>query len=268
MAAAREGVEEPSNVIVDAACAIELLHLGSLTHDDVIDGGMLRRGQPSVAAVAGDRIASAAGAMVVARSVEIICGCGSEALSVFTQTATDMCEGGMLELRSAADSYRTEENYLRTASLKTAAALGSACRLGATLAGCEQTVVLSVERFGHDLGMAWQIWDDLLDIRDKSGAGGKSTGRDLANGVFTLPTIFAVESSNELGELLQSGSLSEVQIQRCVGLIKGTTAIERCSRRADDFFRAATDAVASLQFSRLLLSVSDEIRAQHRPFTK
>lgn len=249
-----------------AACAVELLHLGSLAHDDVIDRGEIRRGRPTAAVQFGAPAASFAGSMVFCRAVELMAQCGSTALDRFSSTVVAMCEGGLNELNSVGDIERSEAQYLEVAAMKTASAIASAGWIGATLAGCPSKTIQRFDEFGLNLGMAWQIWDDLLDLQPSAEVEGKSTGRDLATGVITLPVIFALEANEELRARLSERLVSRDEVEKCEALVRETDAITRCAAKADRHFSKAITIAKSLPQGSSLQAIADEIRIQHSAF--
>ena len=178
--------------VVRGGCAVELVHIGSLYHDDVMDDATTRRSVKSVNAQWGNLRAILAGDYLLGRSSEIAAGLGTEVAGILATTITELCEGQILELESAYQADRTIDTYERSISGKTASLLASACRIGAIVGELPRPVVESMTEFGKAYGMAFQIVDDILDIIATDDQLGKASGNDLIEGIYTLPVIHAL----------------------------------------------------------------------------
>ena len=180
--------------LVTAAAAIELIHMASLIHDDIIDESRERRGKPSVNALWGNRTAVLAGDFLFARAFELLACCGDYELNmIVTRAISTMCEGEIEQTRFAFDLSLNEQQYLQNIYRKTAALMEACCAAGACLGGLEGEAVLQLEAFGRNLGLAFQITDDILDITGEPLITGKPVGNDLREGVITLPLIYLLE---------------------------------------------------------------------------
>lgn len=262
LGAARQGPEGDGRSIERAACAIELLHLASLAHDDVIDAGTARRGAATANARFGSQAAGFAGAWLFARAVELISECGQASLDLFSETLQRMCDGGMLELRDLYDTRRTAESYFAAAERKTASAFFCAARLGAELAGASRTVASKAGRFGFEFGMAYQTWDDLVDLLASPEESGKTPESDVRQGVYTLPVIYALEESRELRDRLANRSASDDD-EGTVALVQRTAGIERAARAADEHAERAAETLAGLPDPDALRRLLEGARRQH-----
>src|SRR3954452_22571991 len=189
VAAAAVGGVTVSDDVIQGGVAVELVHLGSLYHDEVMDNDDPRHGVPSVNARWGNLVAIVAGDFLLARASEIAAGLGTEVAALLAATIGRLCEGQVSEVRSTFDPNRSEESYFAAIGGKTAALTASACRIGALTAGLERDAVDRLTRFGQAFGMAFQIRDDLLDLVGTEEALGKPAGHDLEEGVYTLPVI-------------------------------------------------------------------------------
>src|SRR6478609_4503759 len=159
------GSDGPAPVdVVRGGVSVELVHLGSLLHDDVIDEAVTRRGIESVNARWGNLKAILAGDYLLAKASEIAASLGTEVAGLLAATIGRLCEGQIVELQSAFDLGRTEEAYLASIDGKTASLLGTACRIGAIVAELPRPQIDALTTFGHSFGMAFQIVDDLLDV--------------------------------------------------------------------------------------------------------
>lgn len=263
LAAADQGPRPTNEGVETAANAVELLHLASLAHDDIIDAGTIRRGEPTAVSRFGPGIAGFAGAWIVSRAMESIAQCGPSATRLFADTALDMCAGGILELRGAGDVHRTVADYLTTADQKTARAMQLSGHLGAEIAGSSPDVVARCARFGRNLGMAWQIWDDLLDLLAETNESDKTPASDLRNSTFTLPVLFALEESEQLREQLVHVSAGVGDQSGTVALIRRTTGPQRAALMAEEFASIAEAELAGVRNPGVLRSLVGQLREQH-----
>lgn len=208
--------------VVMGAVAVELVHLGSLYHDDVMDDATKRRSVDSVNARWGNLKAILAGDFLLARASEIAASLGVEVAGLLAATIGRLCEGQILELQHAFDLHRTEDAYLRSIDGKTASLLGTACRIGGIVAELPREQIDALTTFGRSFGMAFQIVDDLLDITATDEELGKPAGHDLVEGTYTLPVIRILASgtpeADELRDLLvrltpSDGSIEPVDDQ-------------------------------------------------------
>ena len=171
------------------ATAVELVHMGSLYHDDVMDEATTRRSVASVNAKWGNLRAILAGDYLLGKASEIAASLGAEVAKLLATTITQLCEGQILEQSNLYNTNRTEEQYERSIAGKTAALLATSCRIGAMVNRLPAHVVDSLESFGYSYGMAFQIIDDILDVVSTQDELGKPSGNDIAEGVYTLPVI-------------------------------------------------------------------------------
>jgi heptaprenyl diphosphate synthase len=199
---AAQGAEAASPEAVTGSVACELVHLGSLYHDDVIDEAETRRGVPSVNARWSNIVAILAGDYLLARASSLAASLGAEVAGLLAATIGELCRGQVLELQHLFDATRTEEAYTSAIEGKTAALFATSCRIGGMVSSVDEPTLDALTRFGHHLGMCFQVVDDVLDLTSSDEALGKPAGQDLLEGVYTLPVIYALEESNELRSLL------------------------------------------------------------------
>lgn len=178
--------------VIRGGCAVELVHIGSLYHDDVMDDATTRRGVKSVNASWGNLRAILAGDSLLGRASELAAALGTEVAGVLATTITQLCEGQILELEAAYDPDRTVERYERSITGKTASLLATSCRIGTLVGDLPRPVVESLTEFGLAYGMAFQVVDDILDIVATDEQLGKPAGNDLLEGIYTLPVIHAL----------------------------------------------------------------------------
>ena len=246
-AAAVGGVDATADV-VQGGVSVELVHLGSLYHDDVMDEGTSRRGVVTVNARWGNLVAILAGDFLLARASEIAASLGTEVAGLLAATIGRLCEGQVGELRTAFDVRRTEEAYLGSIAGKTASLMSSSCRIGALTAGMDRPSVEAVTAFGHAFGMVFQIRDDILDVIGTDESLGKPAGQDLVQGTYTLPVIYALaepEAGDELRDLL-GRPLDAPERDKARDIVRSTNAIPAARRAAEGYADQAAEAAAAL----------------------
>lgn len=224
------------------AAAVEMLHVATLHHDDVIDGALSRRGRPSTNVVWGNRVSAMIGTYLVARALDVLADQGAEVLDIVNLAVTQVWRGQMRELESIYDVDRTEEEYFESISQKTAAFYQLPCVLGAMAGGAEPHVVSALKSFGQFTGIAFQIVDDILDLVSDQQALGKPTGEDIRAGVYTLPVIHALAKKLEhsrLRSLLAQESMDEAVQREAIELVRCSGAIGYALRRAKEFVARA-----------------------------
>jgi octaprenyl-diphosphate synthase len=180
--------------LANAAATVELLHLASLVHDDVVDASDERRGKASVRARFGDQAALLAGCWLAARAVQLVAACGETPVRMFADTVRWLVDGQILELQDLGRADRSVARYQRSIEGKTGSLFSYSSALAAELLGAPADEVESLERYGRHLGIAFQIVDDTLDMVGNPAAMGKGVGTDLRQGLFTLPVLYARDS--------------------------------------------------------------------------
>jgi heptaprenyl diphosphate synthase len=246
MADAAADVDEAvSDDVVLGGVSVELVHLGSLYHDDVIDEAVTRRTVQSVNARWGNLKAILAGDFLLAKASEIAAGLGTEVAGLLAATIGRLCEGEVRELRRAYDVGRTEDDYLAAIEGKTASLFATACRIGALVGGLPRERVEDLTAFGLRYGMAFQIVDDVLDLTATEAQLGKPAGHDLTEGVYTVPVIRALAS--EGGDVLRSMLGSPIEgddVEKARTLVRDSGAIDESVDLARSYVAGACDALA------------------------
>ena len=171
-------------------CALELLHLATLIHDDIIDEAETRRGLPSVQAAFGRHGAVLAGDYLLTRCFALICDCDPRLVKLFSRAVSGVCRGEMRQDKNRFDRSLTVGSYLRTVSGKTAALFAAAAAAGIDCSDANRRKAAACARLGHKFGVAFQIEDDIKDFLKISD--GKPTGNDLRSGIITLPAIYCL----------------------------------------------------------------------------
>ena len=180
--------------VVRGAVAVELVHAATLVHDDILDGADLRRGRPTVVASGGRDLAVATGDLLFARAFTELLASGADAVRALSAAGSALAEGELMQRADAFDPSVPVERYLRRCELKTACLFVAACRLGSIEAGDGG----ALDPFARDIGLAFQILDDVLDVSGPAERTGKHRGTDLLDGTVTLPFILAREHDPSL----------------------------------------------------------------------
>jgi octaprenyl-diphosphate synthase len=240
------GVPPPeSEDLVQAAVAVELVHAATLVHDDVLDGSAMRRGRPTVVAAGGRKMATATGDLLFARAfAELAHGGFTRLVRVLSRASSELALG---ELMQRADAFNGElglDRYLERCRLKTAVLFGAACELGAIAGGSPSN---SLAPFGEQIGLAFQILDDVLDVSGPPERTGKPRGADLLDGTVTLPLIEARRRDPELRSLEVRSIRSEFEAASVCDRIAATGALDAAKERALGLVADAKTSLPSLQ---------------------
>jgi heptaprenyl diphosphate synthase len=234
--------------VLDAAVAVELVHLASLYHDDVLDAATTRRGRPSVNARWGNHTAVLGGDVLLSHAYRVAADLGSAELRRLCQTLTELCSGQIAETDAQFDHRRAIHQYDASIRGKTAALLSTSCWLGATTAGAAADDAEALAQYGLEIGVAFQIVDDVLDLYGQSHAIGKPAGNDLREGVFTLPVLMTLREDPALVELLVEG-IDERGVHEVARRVRAAGADRQAVARAVEHLRAA---VARLDSGNLM----------------
>jgi geranylgeranyl pyrophosphate synthase len=232
-----------SNGLLRAAVAVELVHSATLIHDDVLDGSALRRGRPTVVAAAGRRLATATGDLFFSRAfAELVVARSLESVRALSRASSGLAAG---ELMQRADAWRAVpvERYLERCRLKTAVLFRAACELGA-IEGSGP--VRALGSFGEEIGIAFQLLDDVLDVSGPEERTGKPRGTDLLDGTITLPLLIARSRDPELAAIaLDRIQTSEQAVEVCER-VAATGALEVARQRAMDLVASAKSVLPAV----------------------
>jgi octaprenyl-diphosphate synthase len=224
-------------------CVGELLHLGSLLHDDVVDDGATRRDQPAAHRVYGNAVTVLTGDFCLARAVLLASEAGGPAaVHSLGEVVTEMAEGEVLQLRHAGNLDCPVDQYLDVVARKSAALIAWCVRAEALARGFGEQARL-LERFGRQIGIAFQITDDVLDYAEGTG---KARGADLRERKVTLPLIFAMERLPGLRDELAAGPPSPERVEHWLGRIRATDALPRALDEARERIEGALDSLLAL----------------------
>lgn len=238
------------NKLLAAAAALELIHVASLYHDDVMDRATLRRNVPSANARWGNCLAALAGTYVVARAIATLGRLGSVANQLTSQASLALATGQLMEVENAYNLALTEPLHLEILRRKTATLFELPLRLGALLSGASAAHSEALAAYGRNLGLAFQLVDDALDLTGNKGALGKETGTDLREGVYSLAVLRGLDpgcsASERLRAILGQAFLSERDIQTVKRIIDEAGLVPGALRLAENLIRAAQAELQSL----------------------
>lgn len=254
---------------VTGGVAVELAHVGSLHHDDVIDEATTRHNVDSVNARWGNLRAILSGDYLLARGSELAASLGTEIATVLARAIGRLCEGEVRELYTAFQVDRSEDEYFAAIEGKTAALFTSACRIGGLVAEHPGDVVDSLEAFGRGYGMAFQIVDDILDVVSTDEALGKPAGHDMVEGVYNLPVLAALQGpeGDELREHL-GGALDDDARVKALHLVRSGDGVTSAVKVATDYVDEAVahlDAVPASPARDLLAATARDLVASVAP---
>jgi geranylgeranyl pyrophosphate synthase len=231
--------------LVAAAAAVELLHMATLVHDDVLDRAPLRRGRPTVFAEGGRLPATATGDLLFSRAFAELASTGSApAVGALSNASSALARGELMQRADAWSRDVSQDRYLERCRLKTASLFSASCRLGALFGG-RPAMADALGGFGDRLGLAFQILDDVLDVSGPAERTGKPRGTDLLDGTVTLPLILAREKDPELREL--DPKLTAEQAEAVCDRIAATGALEAARDQALAHVADAKRSLAELE---------------------
>jgi heptaprenyl diphosphate synthase len=253
LAAATSAGRPASHDDLLGAVAVELVHLASLYHDDVMDEAAVRRNVDSVNARWGNLIAIVAGDFLLARSAEIAASLGTEIAGLLANTLGQLCQGQVTEVQAAFDVDRSEDQYFATIAGKTAALMATSCRIGALTASLPRHQVDALTDYGTRVGMLFQLRDDLLDVIGTEAELGKPAGQDLAEGVYTLPVLLTLRASDTGPELrsLLGQPLRQPERDKARGMVASSPAVGATVAAGRHFVVEAGHATGTLDHSPL-----------------
>ncbi len=232
---AAEAGEDPGSEDVEvAACVVEITHLGSLYHDDVMDEAALRRGADSANARYDNLVAILTGDFLFARSSELTSRLGRDAVRIQAETFTRLVEGQILETVPPGPGEDPLEHYLEVVAGKTGSLIATSARYGARFSRASAEVEEALAAYGEIVGSAFQLSDDILDVASESGESGKTPGTDLREGVPTLPVLMALASGDprdaRLHELLRGDLSADQPHAEALTLLRAHPAMEQARR--------------------------------------
>ena len=265
--------EVPPERVVTCAAAIELTHTTTLLHDDVIDDADLRRGRPTANLLWGNESSVLVGDYLFAQVFVTAARRGySELMFPLAHATAQMCAGELLETQTRRNLDMPEEQYREIIALKTAALTECACRLGANAMNASDEEAERLARYGYDLGMAFQIVDDVLDVMANAGRVGKPVGNDIREGDITLPMLRAmqvctVREQNELRSIVNAEIIADADIDRALAIIRASDAVEYSLSAAAHYVSSAKERLADfplLPAREMLEVIADYVLTRDR----
>lgn len=256
--------------IVPLAAAMELLHMASLIHDDVVDEADTRRGQATINVLKNNRYAIHVGDYILAEAIDIISKQpnADRLLAIMGDLSAEMSLGEVEQLRSTYDVHQTVEDYNYRIDRKTALLMATSCQAAAVASGASEDEINRFYQIGYNLGMDFQIKDDLLDMTLDSEKLGKPAGSDLARGIMTLPTILVLEKSfaerDELINLIENRfPKGQADVDRAIAIVLAQNGISDAEVYAEQYLKQAEADIAALPdypMKKVLLEGVDYLR--------
>jgi octaprenyl-diphosphate synthase len=253
------------------AAIVEFIHTATLLHDDVVDNAQTRRGSSTANTVWGNEPSVLVGDFLFSKSFELMTHNGNEEiLRIMSEATTALAEGEILELLKTCDADTTEEEYLEIINNKTASLFSAACEVGAILGKVDQKKRLALKDFGYNLGMAFQLTDDVLDYISYDAVLGKRVGTDLKEGKVTLPLIYALKSSTDkektyINNVLGKARVTAKDFERISKIIRKYGGVEYTVNATKQFIDEAKGNLQSFQpsaYKESLITLADYILAR------
>jgi len=236
--------------LLPLSVAFEMVHLATLIHDDIVDNALTRRGNPTVNAVWGNGIAILLGDYYFAKTAGLIADINDNRIDrLFSDTVATVCEGTIMEMMTARRINLTIENYYQKISHKTACLIAACCKGGAIVSGASDEEIEQLYEYGLNLGIAFQIVDDVLDYTEDQATIGKPAGNDLRQGMVTLPLIYALQNQpynghrQEVQHLLTTTEPKDEDIHSIVDWVVNGPGVERSFADAARYTRKAREAL-------------------------
>ncbi|MDF2873678.1 polyprenyl synthetase family protein [Sporomusa sp.] len=233
--------------LLPMAVAIELIHMATLVHDDVIDNAATRRGRPTANARWGNHSSVLTGDYLFAKAFSAVTiGAEKNMLKILTDVICTMCEGEIVQLKESFNPDQDEADYRLRVAQKTAEFIAASCELGALSGHMEPAEVAQVREFGYAIGMAFQITDDILDFTASAEQIGKPVGNDLRQGIVTLPVIYALRNSpyhDELRSIVIKQAMSDSDVKRGLEIVHATDAIEYSYAQVHKYLQHARNSL-------------------------
>lgn len=220
----------PFQKLLPVAMALELIHMATLVHDDVVDASTTRRGRPTVKAKWGNIVSVATGDYLLAKALELLAEINNPEVSrILAEVSIEMSQGEIQQIKASNDVNQNLKQYYYRIKRKTALLISASCKLGGIVSSAPRREVWALGVYGHALGMAFQIVDDILDVTAEASELGKPIGGDIRQGIMTLPLILALKNSPEketLKKILIKETKTDEDVETAIRLVKESGAIE------------------------------------------
>jgi heptaprenyl diphosphate synthase len=248
--------------VIDAGVAVELIHIGSLYHDDVIDNATTRRGVQSSNSKWNSTLSILAGDYLLARSSELAAEqLGLESVKLLASTYAELVEGQTKEIEISYDLNHSIDDYMKVIEGKTASLIRTSAKLGAIASNADEEVIDALSNWGWNCGIIFQISDDLLDITSTSEVLGKPAGNDLLEGTYTLPVLIALNQNKEkFSEILQGISEGKIEVTKVLKEFKDSQIISETKDVINRYYNRSVEAIYNLK-NHELFSVLENINS-------
>jgi heptaprenyl diphosphate synthase len=247
---AQMGPRPDADEVVTAATVVELIHLATLYHDDVMDSATMRRGAPSANSRWDNTVAILTGDFLFAHASRLVADLGPAAVRIIAETFAELVTGQMRETRGPRPDEDPVEHYLTVIAEKTGSLIATAGRYGGMFSGCSPEQIESLRRFGSAIGFAFQISDDIIDITSPSTSSGKTPGTDLREGVLTLPMLYALQdtgaAADRLRVLLARPITDDGEVDEALELLRAGPGVTRAQDVLAEHASAARTELAQL----------------------
>lgn len=247
---AQLGPRPDADEVTIAGAVIELVHLATLYHDDVMDEAQVRRGAPSANLRWGNNVAILAGDYLFATASRLVSRLGPDAVLIIADTFAQLVTGQMRETKGAADAADPIAHYLKVVHEKTACLIGAAGQFGAMFSGADEDQIERLSRLGGIVGTAFQISDDIIDIDSDPDESGKLPGTDLREGVHTLPVLYALRDSgpdaDRLRELLAGPIEDDAALTEALALLRASAGMTKAKDTVARYAAQAREELAAL----------------------
>ena len=244
---AQFGAAPLSQDIVDASVVVELTHLATLYHDDVMDNAPMRRGVPSAHEIWGNSVAILTGDLLFARASQVVSRLGERALSLQANTFERLCLGQLHETVGPQENDEPVGHYIQVLADKTGSLIAAAAEMGIMFSGADEAFREPVREFGERIGVAFQLIDDVIDLQSDSATSGKTPGTDLLAGVPTLPTLYLGQmAATDDSAAALAARIATVDEASLASVVADLAKHEATNRAYLEAKRWAADAVAAL----------------------
>ena len=235
--------------VIDAGVAVELIHIGSLYHDDVIDNATTRRGVQSSNTKWNSTLSILAGDYLLARSSELAAEkLGLESVKLLASTYAELVEGQTKEIEISYDLNHSIDDYMKVIEGKTASLIRTSAKLGTIASNADEEVVEALSNWGWNCGIIFQISDDLLDLTSTSEVLGKPAGNDLLEGTYTLPVLIALNQNKEkFSEILQGISEGKIEVTEVLKEFKDPQIISETKDVINRYYNKSVEAIYNLK---------------------
>jgi octaprenyl-diphosphate synthase len=250
---------------VKFAAAVEFMHTATLLHDDVVDESDMRRGKPAARLVWGNEASVLVGDFLLGQAFKMMVEVGNlRALEILSNAAAVIAEGEVMQLAAAKNTATTEDEYLAVIRAKTAELFAAACEVGPALTNRPKAEAAACRSFGMNLGIAFQLVDDVLDYGGKSAKLGKNVGDDFREGKITLPVVLSFRRGSESERsfwigALERGEVTDSDLETALGLMTKHRALEDTIKRAQHYGAIARDALALFPASEMKQALEEAV---------